>query len=322
MHRDIKPSNILLTNNGDVKIADFGVWTQLNHTFDNRNSYVGTINWMAPEILEDEPEYGLEVDIWSVGIIAIELATGKVPYSDMTQFEALKSIKENEPPRLTGHFSIDFKDFIDQWLMKNPEERSSVFKLLKHNFVNHNKMTSNLCTLIDNIESDSMISNHNLYGSSNWKQDSSTSANNQWFEESKDKICLDIKKHQQYRNIKANHLKRKLNNRDTVLPNDPKLMNQPMYTEKTKPTLTQSTNKNKTGSDTTMAHSSEIGHEENFYNSYSEEENPIKISTPTFSSLLTFNEFWSSDLWINNSSQNNDLLYHQNNSSVNKQRSI
>ena len=69
---------------------------------------------MAPEILGDEPEYGLEVDIWSVGIIAIELATGKVPYSDMTQFEALKSIKENEPPRLTGHFSIDFKDFIDQ----------------------------------------------------------------------------------------------------------------------------------------------------------------------------------------------------------------
>jgi serine/threonine-protein kinase 24/25/MST4 len=112
MHRDIKPSNILLTNNGDVKIADFGVSTQLNDTFDNRNSYVGTINWMAPEILEDDASYGLEVDIWSIGIMAIELAIGVVPYTNMTQFEVLKSIKESEPPKLIGNFSDSFKEFV------------------------------------------------------------------------------------------------------------------------------------------------------------------------------------------------------------------
>ena len=67
---------------------------------------------MAPEILEDEPKYGLEIDIWSVGITAIELAQGDVPYSGMTQFEALKSIKEGEPPELVGDFSDCFKEFV------------------------------------------------------------------------------------------------------------------------------------------------------------------------------------------------------------------
>lgn len=135
------------------KIADLGVWTQLDDTFDNRNSYVGTINWMAPEILDDNPHYGLEVDIWSLGITAIELATGEVPYSNMTQFETLKSIKENEPPKLEGKFSDEFKDFVESWLVKDPSKRPLVGDLLNHKFTNHNRMTSSLCALIDNVES-------------------------------------------------------------------------------------------------------------------------------------------------------------------------
>lgn len=106
VHRDIKTSNILLDNDGRVKIADFGVCAQLNDTIDNRNSYVGTIYWMAPEILQDPPTYGLGVDIWSTGITAIELATGKVPYYSMSQFEVLRNIKENDPPSLKGMFSL------------------------------------------------------------------------------------------------------------------------------------------------------------------------------------------------------------------------
>lgn len=122
VHRDIKTSNILLTNNGEVKIADFGVSAQLSDTIDNINSYVGTIFWMAPEILQDKPEYGVEVDIWSVGITAYELAIGSVPYENLTPFEVLKSIKENDPPRITGNCLILF-----------------IFSLLKSGFINYNR---------------------------------------------------------------------------------------------------------------------------------------------------------------------------------------
>jgi len=111
IHRDIKTSNILVTQEGNVKIADFGVCAQLNWEDDIRHSYVGTSFWMAPEILQEHPNYGLAVDIWSVGITAYELATGALPYNNMTQYEMLKNIKQNKPPQLTGTHKFQHKLF-------------------------------------------------------------------------------------------------------------------------------------------------------------------------------------------------------------------
>ena len=111
IHRDIKPANILLTDKGEVKIADFGVSAELTRTLTKRDSFVGTPNWMAPEML-DGAKHNSKVDIWALGITAINLATAKIPYDGMKPFYCMKAIKENEPPRLEGEFTDVFKDFV------------------------------------------------------------------------------------------------------------------------------------------------------------------------------------------------------------------
>jgi serine/threonine protein kinase len=85
IHRDIKPANILLTDKGEVKIADFGVSAELSKTDTNRESFVGTPYWMAPEMLCSK-KYNQKVDIWALGITGINLATGRVPYQDIKPF--------------------------------------------------------------------------------------------------------------------------------------------------------------------------------------------------------------------------------------------
>ncbi|ONH68158.1 Serine/threonine-protein kinase svkA [Cyberlindnera fabianii] len=152
IHRDIKAANILLNKNGDVKIADFGVSTQLSNNLSRRNTFVGSPYWMSPEVIMEE-EYNFKADIWSLGITAIELATGKPPLSHIPPMKVLFKIPENSPPRLEGEkFSEEFKDFVAHCLQMNPNSRPSAKRLLKHRFITWAGRKSSLIELIQRRE--------------------------------------------------------------------------------------------------------------------------------------------------------------------------
>ena len=99
IHRDIKSDNVLLDDNGNVKLADFGVSAKLISTYGNKESVIGTPFWMSPEILSNS-KYTNKTDIWSVGITSIEMAEGEPPYSKYYAWMAMKKIKENPPKGL------------------------------------------------------------------------------------------------------------------------------------------------------------------------------------------------------------------------------
>ncbi|KAJ8253492.1 hypothetical protein GJAV_G00213740 [Gymnothorax javanicus] len=140
IHRDIKGQNVLLTENAEVKLVDFGVSAQLDRTVGRRNTFIGTPYWMAPEVIacDENPDatYDYRSDLWSCGITAIEMAEGAPPLCDMHPMRALFLIPRNPPPRLKSKkWSKKFFNFIESCLVKNYTQRPPTEQLLKHPFI-------------------------------------------------------------------------------------------------------------------------------------------------------------------------------------------
>uniref|UniRef100_A0A8C1HK79 non-specific serine/threonine protein kinase n=1 Tax=Cyprinus carpio carpio TaxID=630221 RepID=A0A8C1HK79_CYPCA len=147
IHRDIKAGNILLTEPGQVKLADFGSASIVSPA----NSFVGTPYWMAPEVIlaMDEGQYDGKIDIWSLGITCIELAERKPPLFNMNAMSALYHIAQNESPALQSSEWTDyFRNFADSCLQKLPQDRPHSEDLLQHAFILRERPESVLIDLI------------------------------------------------------------------------------------------------------------------------------------------------------------------------------
>ncbi|XP_012997326.1 serine/threonine-protein kinase TAO3 isoform X1 [Cavia porcellus] len=147
IHRDIKAGNILLSEPGQVKLADFGSASMASPA----NSFVGTPYWMAPEVIlaMDEGQYDGKVDIWSLGITCIEMAERKPPLFNMNAMSALYHIAQNDSPTLQSHEWTDsFRRFVDYCLQKIPQERPTSVELLRHDFVRRERPPRVLIDLI------------------------------------------------------------------------------------------------------------------------------------------------------------------------------
>ncbi|XP_074041622.1 serine/threonine-protein kinase msn isoform X7 [Leptinotarsa decemlineata] len=140
IHRDIKGQNVLLTDNAEVKLVDFGVSAQLDRTIGRRNTFIGTPYWMAPEVIacDENPDatYDNRSDLWSLGITALEMAESQPPLCELHPMRALFLIPRNPPPRLKNKkWNKKFHGFIDTVLVKDYHERPYTEQLLKHPFI-------------------------------------------------------------------------------------------------------------------------------------------------------------------------------------------
>ncbi|CAI9761807.1 unnamed protein product [Fraxinus pennsylvanica] len=136
VHRDIKGGNILLTEQGEVKLGDFGVAAQLTRTMSKRNTFIGTPHWMAPEVIQ-ESRYDGKVDVWALGVSAIEMAEGLPPRATVHPMRVLFMISIEPAPMLEDKekWSLVFHDFVAKCLTKDPRLRPTAAEMLTHKFI-------------------------------------------------------------------------------------------------------------------------------------------------------------------------------------------
>ena len=176
IHRDIKPENLLIGENNTIKLCDFGWAKQL--TLKNRSSFCGTVEYMAPEIIESE-NYDYSVDIWSLGILLYELLMGYSPFKDKTTKNTIVNIKLHEL-KFDKEISEECKDLINKLLEVNKEKRINIKDILTHNFIKNNQnsiysISSNILLnnksgsgiISDNDNDNSKLNNSNTNSNSN-----------------------------------------------------------------------------------------------------------------------------------------------------------
>ncbi|KAI3467230.1 hypothetical protein Pfo_023893 [Paulownia fortunei] len=151
VHRDIKGGNILLTDQGEVKLGDFGVAAQLTRTMSKRNTFIGTPHWMAPEVIQ-ESRYDGKVDVWALGVSAIEMAEGLPPRATVHPMRVLFMISIEPAPMLEDKekWSLVFHDFVAKCLTKDPRLRPTAAEMLKHKFIE--KCRNGASTMLPKIE--------------------------------------------------------------------------------------------------------------------------------------------------------------------------
>jgi len=150
IHRDIKSDSILLSNDGRVKLTDFGFVAQVSADLQKRKSLVGTPYWMAPEVISRLP-YGTEVDIWSLGIMVIEMIDGEPPYFDQPPLQAMRFIRDMPPPRFKDNMhrvSPRLQGFLDRMLVRDPTQRATAVELLEHPFIRQTVASNCLMSLV------------------------------------------------------------------------------------------------------------------------------------------------------------------------------
>lgn len=142
IHRDIKPSNLLVNQKGQVKITDFGVSAMLATSMGQRDTFVGTYNYMSPERIIGST-YDYSSDIWSMGLVILECAIGRFPYMQSEEqqswpsfYELLEAIVQSPPPCApSDQFSPEFCSFVSACIQKEPRNRASSLELLSHPFI-------------------------------------------------------------------------------------------------------------------------------------------------------------------------------------------
>lgn len=155
IHRDIKSDSILLASDGGVKLSDFGFCAQVSEQVPKRRSLVGTPYWLSPEIISRQ-SYGPEVDIWSMGIMIMEMVDGEPPFYNEPPIQAMKRIRDMPPPRLQNQSRIspDLENFLSHMLIKDPSQRATARELLQHPFLQQAQSPNSLYPLLVQVRSD------------------------------------------------------------------------------------------------------------------------------------------------------------------------